>query len=71
MYFTNLCLTLSLSAAELAECERVVGGKLKSGYKVYSKYLITPESSMSNEIAVANRKYTIPALLRMLETWNL
>ena len=48
IFFKDLCLSLSLSAADLQQCQMIVGNKLKSGYEVYSKYLITPETVMSS-----------------------
>lgn len=41
VYFNNLCLTLDLDPKALIQCQTVVGTKLKNGYEVYSKYLIT------------------------------
>lgn len=42
VYFSNLCTALTLSPSNLTQCQSLVGSKLKSGYEVYSKYLITP-----------------------------
>ena len=64
-----MCLMTPLSAADLQECQTVVGRKLQSGYEAYSKYLITPEPAISNEIAIANRKYSIPSIVNMLTIW--
>ena len=70
IFFKDLCLSLSLSASDLQQCQTIVGNKLQSGYETYSKYLITPETVMSSEIAIANRKYLVPVVLKMLEIWN-
>lgn len=69
VYFSNLCSVLSLNATNLTQCQTLVGNKLKSGYEVYSKYLISPEKSMTNQIWLANQLYVIPALLQMLTIW--
>jgi hypothetical protein len=47
VFFNNLCLALSLTPTMLTECQSLVGSKLKSGYEVYSKYLISPEVALS------------------------
>lgn len=70
VYFSNLCLVLPLSATNLTQCQSLVGSKLKSGYEVYSKYLITPETQMNKEIWLANQLYVIPALLQMMQVWK-
>jgi hypothetical protein len=62
-YFSNLCTIVPLSPANLTQCQSLVGSKLKSGYEVYSKYLITPEKSMNSQIWLANQLYVIPALV--------
>lgn len=47
VYFSNLCLGLNQNESAITQCQTVVGSKLKSGYEVYSKYLITPETKMN------------------------
>ena len=47
-----------------------MGSKLKSGYEVYSKYLITPEKAMSKQVWLANQLYVVPALVLLLEAWE-
>jgi hypothetical protein len=42
VYFSNLCSVLPLPPSNFTDCQTLVGSKLKSGYEVYSKYLITP-----------------------------
>jgi hypothetical protein len=69
VYFGNLCTALVLSASNLTQCQSLVGNKLKSGYEVYSKYLITPEQPMNSQIWLANQLYVIPSLLYMLQIW--
>jgi hypothetical protein len=70
VYFGNLCNALSLSDGNLTDCQNLVGSKLKSGYEVYSKYLIAPEPQMTNQIWLANQLYVLPALQLMLRTWE-
>jgi drug/metabolite transporter (DMT)-like permease len=70
VYFSNLCLALSLPPSNLTQCQTVVGSKLKTGYEVYSKYLIAPETQMTDQIWLANQLYVMPALLLMLQTWE-
>jgi hypothetical protein len=48
IYFSNLCNALSLPNSNLTQCQNLVGSKLKSGYEVYSKYLIAPEPQMTD-----------------------
>lgn len=70
VYFSNLCTVLTLPTSNLTQCQSLVGSKLKSGYEVYSKYLITPEKSMNGQIWLANQLYVIPALISMLQVWQ-
>lgn len=70
IYFSNICGVLPLAPANLTQCQNLVGSKLKSGYEVYSKYLIAPEDSMNDQIWLANQLYVIPALLQMLTVWE-
>jgi hypothetical protein len=70
VYFSNLCSVLPLAATNLTQCQTLVGSKLKSGYEVYSKYLITPEKTMNGEVWLANQLYVVPALVTMLQVWE-
>lgn len=65
VYFGDICDALKLSGAALGECQTVIYGKLRSGYEIYSKYLINIETSKAEEVRIATELYSVPGLLQM------
>ena len=53
VYFGDICDALRLSDAALAECQAVLYGKLRSGYQIYSNYLINIEADKAEEVRIA------------------